>query len=656
MQKRKWALVLALVLLACGMLAACSKPAETAATEAPVVTEAPDAAATEAPVAETPDETKVPEGEPEAIAYSQSPFLDGKDLPPLEERLPLVPKLVNETDASQLELQVGKFGGNLRFAFAQPEWNPDIFGACNEPLINTIGLLGTEYTGNVVESYEMSEDQKTFTFKMREGLKWSDGEPVTMEDIRFTYEDFLLNAELNASMPAKYCSAGKASGTPMQLNIIDDWTFQLVFDEAYGAFPVRIAIQGWVGYTDLLKPAHYLKQFHKDYAEADALAKLVADAGFQEGEWFNLFNLMDVTNWEITYEQALGFPCLNPWIITELGTQNAKYERNPYYFKVDAAGQQLPYIDTLENTVVANQETLSMAIIAGQVDALRESASMSNIVSYKENEANGNYTAYLYSSHAQQGHITINQTYADDTWKSVVQDVRFRRALSMAIDRDEIIQSVFYGQADVPSKLNDGKFDVAAANALLDEMGMVVGADGYRTAPNGEKFEFNFDVTARVAETIPATELYSTMFQDNLKVKSPMKTIENSLAGQRAAANELMASVERCEAYWWQGNMRWNQSFTTWYTWYTTNGESGEEPTQEVKDLFEQLTIVSSGAATEGYAAWEKLEDLYREWVYSIVVVENPKQPMILNSNLGNVPQNITTMGANFMMEQMYYK
>ena len=131
--------------------------------------------------------------------------------------------------------------------------------------------------GNVLKDFEVSADHKVFTFHMRQGLKWSDGEPVTTEDVRFVYQDIFLNSALTQSFPTRYRTGGVPDGAPMQLEVLDDTTFRITFASAYGSFLRQIAIDGWVGYTELIRPTHYLKQFHATYTPG-----LPAD-------WWNLF-------------------------------------------------------------------------------------------------------------------------------------------------------------------------------------------------------------------------------------------------------------------------------------------------------------------------------------------------------------------------------
>lgn len=393
---------------------------------------------------EEPEESK----EPEKVVYKQSPYLEEKDLPPVEERLPKEPKIAYEMP-EEFDMEIGTYGGTYRSAHSAAEWDPDVFCAANEALLGTPGALGVEITGNVLKGYDVSADQKEFTFYLREGLKWSDGEPVTTEDFRFVWEDVINNSELTPIFPSWLNSAAKADGKPAVFEFLDEYTFKVRFDEPYGGFPVRIAIRGWTGYTELLKPAHYLKQFHKKYADANELEEKIKEVGLQPGEWVSLFHDKDIVNWELFSTKAIGFPALYPWLLTKRADNMSEMERNPYYFKIDKAGNQLPYLDKIVSYQLQDNEMVNMKIIAGEVDYSQETALM-KLSLYKENEKNG-YKVYLSRQHVTPADIFLNLTYEDTVWRQVVRDIRFRKALNMALDRQEIIDSIYYGFAEPTS-------------------------------------------------------------------------------------------------------------------------------------------------------------------------------------------------------------
>jgi len=606
--------------------------------------------------------------EVEAVSAKQAPDLqqlvkDGK-LPPLDERLPRSPKVLsqarNEVPVGELDFTVGKYGGTIRTVQPSPNWQPDLFVACDEPLCAAPGILADGVGGGVAESFEVSQGGKVFTFHLRPGLKWSDGEPMTTEDVRFTYEDFLTNTDVTPTIPAWMKTGNTAKGDPLVVEIIDDYTFTVNFTEPYAGFPAWLAILTWKGYTELVKPKHYLTQFHVKYTKLADLEPLIKAESLAAGEWWTLFNRKDITNWELCNERAPGFPNCQPWGVTEVGTTFSKYQRNPYYFKVDEAGNQLPYINDMISAVVQDVDMSQLKVIAGEVDFLREDATLDNYALYNENADKGGYRIQLLNMHVSPIDVSINQTIADDTWRLVVQDVRFRKALSLATDRETIIDSLYFGMAELPL-LSPSDYDPDEANRLLDEMGMDKrGADGFRLAPNGKPFEIPFMVSMDASDIVPATELMVENYKE-VGVNASMKVLEGTLRGERWAANEQYVRTHwhHFPELWWGAlwdampGAGWGR---LWQLWFDTKGEQGEEPPDDVKEFMRlmNLSIVVAGQDREdAIAGWKKLQ---YDNVYCIVVVERVKYPLVVNKNLGNVPTEGFAISANFSLEQMYYQ
>ena len=277
-------------------------------------------------------------------AYNEAPMLaqrvEAGELPPVEERLPENPRIAHEILDEYLDYECGNYGGTMRLITKAVNWDADVFVGNDEALLTMASANSGDVTPNVVEDYQVNDDQTEFTFTIRKGLKWSDGEEVTMEDYRFGVEDFVLNQELTPVVAAYMRDGGTSAGDPFTFEIIDDTTFKLIFKQPYGGFAVHLSITGWKGYSDLLKPAHYLKQFHKGYAEEchgslEAYYEFLQPFGTimgyddvsQDDAWTYIFNQVDMTNWECTdpmdaltseYFQGLietNFPHLYPWVM-----------------------------------------------------------------------------------------------------------------------------------------------------------------------------------------------------------------------------------------------------------------------------------------------------------------------------------------------------
>lgn len=654
-----------MIVIAALMFTACAPAAAPTPTAAP--TEAAPAEATP-----TPAPAAAPAAPP--TKYQEAPMLAelvkaGK-LPPVDERLPEEPFVVGPgvliTEQDLPDWTPGRYGGTLRGAHFRVNWDPDVFVMMNEPLLIAPGIGVQGIRGNIVKDFEVSEDNTVFTFHLRKGLKWSDGQPVTTEDVRFTYEDVLLNTDITPVFPARMRTGGSTTGDPMKLEILDDYTFRITFSAPYGGFLRQLTIEKWVGYSELLRPAHYLKQFHPKYTPMEQLKPLLQEQNLGEDQWVQLFNLKDCINWELTNRQCIGFPVLTPWMIVE-GPENAlTFERNPYYFKVDTEGKQLPYIDKIVTALVENAEAVTLKILTGEVDFMRETTALAKLPLYKENEEKAGFRVVLLDMHVDPTGLIINRTYNDPTWRAVVNDVRFLQAVSMAINRQEIIDSVYYGFASLPLKTVGeelSQHNLDRANALLDEMGLDKrDADGFRLGPDGKTFTILLEHAAHAPDIPLVAELVAEHLKD-VGLKVLVKQIDPQLWGQRANANELQATMI------WTDDQGWDDRWTRlalcqgggsrlWCLWDETAGQQGEEPPEWAKkglELNAQRWATIPGSEEYNQIVEQELA-WHRENLPIITIVENVKYAMIASRKLGNIPSSGYAIAANFSGEQFFFK
>ena len=615
------------------------------------------------------------------VTLKQSPFLDARvesgELPPVEERLPKVPKLTNDIPAAKMDYQIGQYGGTIHLVTSQPNWDADCFVMNNTPMLNSPGVEGLEVTANVFESYEVSEDQMEFTFKLREGMRWSDGEYVTMEDVRFTMEDLIYNPTFTPAFPQWMRSGASREGTPAVFTVVDDWTFKLTFDVPYGGLVTRLSVNGWRGYTEWLKPSYYLKRYHIDYAtdadkaEWDALCDKYNIPKGEDNTWVLLLTQMNCNNWDSTNpNKAIGFPMLNPWIMVG-STESVKYyERNPYYFKVDKAGNQLPYIDKIESKYVQDMEMVQLAALAGEVDFMRESATMSNVSLYKENEKAGGFKTYMAYCHVTYNDILLNMTYdGGPGYQEMVRDVRFRKALSLALDREEMIDTLNYGYAD-RVLYQDGRYAPDEAEALLQEMGMVKGADGFYLQPDGNPFTILIEVGAESPNIVPASEMVVQFWRD-IGINASFKRIESQLVGQKQNANELQCRIIWTSYPHWPymdyGLSQWGRLWQVWrdniadYTQTKEDGTievisiKGEEPPEEVKAFYRLIDRQNSASLEEAIELYEEIRKSMGENYWFILTSESEKQPLVCNAKLRNITEETYAIGVNFSAPQLWY-
>ena len=589
--------------------------------------------------------------------------VDAGELPPLAERLPNNPLVVGPgllvSLEDQPEWEPGVHGGTLRTAFTSAfGFSGEMYVMNLEPIIAAPGIDVEGFYGNVAESFSVNEDATVFTFTLREGLRWSDGVPVTTADVAFTFNDLYSNEEYGA-FPNKFRSA---SGTPAQLDVIDDYSFSLTFDSPSGGILRDLAITAWTSYNDMIKPSHYLADYHPAHADGDELAAKLADEGLEAGDWPVLFNNVDCPRNHMMREKCIGFPQLTPWLVSELSESGTIMERNPYYWKVDTEGKQLPYLDRLVAQVFGDGEMVNLGAIAGDIDFLY-GTQYSNFPLYKENEEAGNFVTIPLILHADPTALYIQTCNRDPAWHSVASDVRFRRALSHAIDREEIIDVVYLGLGSVPTWV-PAEFDPDTANALLDEMGMDGrDGDGMRTAPDGSPFNFFIEVSPVRPDMIPVGELMIDHLATYADLRVELRQEDPNVKNERIRNNQTQTSIFWIQTYQWRPGM--NQEYAgssqwcaSWREWLNTGGASGDEPPAEVKRLYE---ILVARKATIPYseadlALVDELFQLHYDNVWILPMIENVLRPTIFNADFGNIASGGTQMGASRAGEQFFYR
>jgi peptide/nickel transport system substrate-binding protein len=736
---RKTAFLLALVVIATLLLAACGGGATgpagptgpQAKSEEPTAAPAAPAQAEEKPAAE-PTKAEEPKAEPTKAAaptavptaaaaaagdvpsgyynladfaaktgakfekYGEAPMLADRvakgDLPAVEERLPTNPLVYRTMD------KVGQYGGTLRFdgINIDQDWHLRHINSANlieMPADAAWDAVSTVYGApqqpGIFEKWGMNEDGTKFTATIREGLKWSDGTPVTTEDVKFRINDVLLNKELNPT-PMPWLTWG---GGETKLEVVDDRTFGLTFAKPYGSF-IEAEIRMWPGtFYKMMYPAHFLKQYHKDYVpEDELLAKMKEEKYTSIGEWPQFFGtktaLFGVDNPYM--DNGKPFPTLNPYVFVEdQGNGNMLLERNPYFYMVDQEGNQLPYIDKLQRNYVSDAQMQDMNIVQGKTDMSCMSIGIDSYPLYKENEANGKYKALLLNAWQDQIFImgfndyagikpleltsvgkTQIETPAEDSaydpgLSEVYSDLRFRQAMSIALDRKAMNEALFLGKgrpAQVAPRpgtpfYEEGmeeawaQYDPDKAKALLDEMGMKdVDGDGWRERPDGKKFSMKYDYFVITGASTPGSEL-AKRYWEEVGVKVDLKLVDvqywwgvlqpNNI--NEATTWWLAGSGANLLQDWFLGpsmlNPLWNN-----YTRY--KGLVSDEDWQkileyvpewqrEMQDL--KLALKSEPDEQKRIEIGKRMWELQRDNLAVIGVATDTKTPMIVSEDLDNV-------------------
>ncbi|BBE31499.1 peptide ABC transporter substrate-binding protein [Tepiditoga spiralis] len=603
-------------------------------------------------------------------SYSESPMLMERvkngDLPSVDNRLPIHPKVVKVRE------EIGKYGGTLHISKGN-----EMRALLVENTIESTGPIPVFdeklVEGNVIESWKVMDNGKKFLFTIRKGLKWSDGYPVTTEDVRFTLEDIYSNKNITRIFPDWLVKGGEK----VKLNIIDKYTFELDFKEPYGLFLLQLQSIARGSYHFFINPSHYLKKFHAKYTSMDKLKPLLEKEKLDEKSWGKLFQ----RKWQSSpwnHRKDIGYPVLDPYVVVEKPSDNVTiFERNPYYFKVDEKGNQLPYIDKVRYESISNQELMNMKIMSGELD-FTINTSLGDLALYKANEEKGKYNTVLVpiKSINTKACYFPNLTYEDKTWRKIMRNPEFRHALSLAINRDEINELVYYGFG-TPSQACDApgspfveksfrnayiKYDPKKAEEILDKIGLSKkDKDGWRIGPDGKPFTINIEFFQVNPSLVPTTELVASYWKD-IGIKTEMKVIDGGLWYQRQGANKTTMSV------WHEDASRPGNPFfffvpyeminwgPAWRTWFTTNGKEGEEPPLEVKKLFEYYNKFTSTISNkERIEFGKKILKSQSENLWVIGTVNNIPIPVIINKHLKNVVNGLDPQWGPSMEEQYFF-
>lgn len=587
--------------------------------------------------------------------YHEAPILAQRvtagDLPPVTERLPENPRVIEPLE------QVGEYGGAWNMALTSTGALVHLPRAIGyEPLV--AASADTALIPNIAESFEASEDATEYIFRLRQGMKWSDGHPFTADDIMFWYEDVLLNSELTTAVPTWLMSGGE----PVVVEKLDDYAVKFTFTQPYGLFLTRIT-QG-AGAPITQHPKHYLSQFHVNY-NPEGIAQLVAQEGVTD--WVQLFqtkgSVIPGTAHDARWMNT-DLPTLNAWVITQpVGTgQRAVVERNPYYWKVDPEGNQLPYLDRVIVSLVEDAELVLLRGMAGEIsfqDYLI--ADPRNVAVLVDNQEQGNYRFFEFVSAASNMHaLYFNLTHRDPVKRDIYQNKDFRIGLSHAINRDEIIDLIYLGLCE-PWQLGPRpetaytherlakqytEYDVDLANQHLDRAGFTErDAQGYRLGPDGNRLSFAFEVATQFPNQVDTAELLQVYFRE-VGVDMQIRAIERSLFGTRTLTNEHdVASFAAVNGYLHDPTILFPYSDSSyfavaWARWFTNPSDPvAEEPPAIVKEQRELYRQIETTADPDRQVElMMQLLDISADQFYAIGICLPTGRPSIVKNYFRNTP------------------
>jgi peptide/nickel transport system substrate-binding protein len=583
-------------------------------------------------------------GAPGAM-YREAPMLRERvkegALPPVEERLPDNPPVVKCLE------RIGVYGGEMNTVTMIAGWLVEEMYMVWEPMLR-FAPDGVTVEPNLVKRWKLADDARSITLTLRKGMKWSDGVPVTMEDVLFAYHDVIMNKDITPVPSPNFMVAGE----PMELEALDELRFRLSYKEPYGA--VLYALIHTVTEASMIQPQHYLKKFHARYSDEEDITALAKKRGFNS--WFELFRDVNHSTRRTSGQCPPDYPTLSPWQVADApATGHVILQRNPYYWKVDSEGNQLPYIDRIHSQYVGNPVARTLKYIAGEVDFA--SNPLENVPVLLSNQIRGKYSVRMWVEN-QGTRVTyfLNQTYPDPQLRELFRDRRFRIALSHGINREEINEILYFGKC-IPRQYTVNRacsffepefetsyatYDPERANQLLDEIGLKrKGPAGWRHFANGRQVALA-PVVIEGGFRPEMTELVSDYWAD-LGILLAWRVVDGELVQTKLMGNLLDLAIypgdEATDIGVITGRLMQLRLWAPlWEDWFISNGSRGEEPPDEIKELYNTwLQLRQTGDADQRVRLGKKLVRSQAENLYGIGAVGGTIAPIVVTDRLHNV-------------------
>ncbi len=567
-------------------------------------------------------------------------------LPPVDQRIPDEPSVVKGAD-----FKPGQYGGKLRMLMGRAK---DIRMMVVYGYARLVGYNKRyDLVPDLLKSVDI-EDGRIFTLTLRKGHKWSDGQPFTSEDFRYYWEDVATDEVISPYGPPK---ALLVDGKKPVVDIIDETTVRYTWQQTNPFFLPALA-----GASPLYiyRPSHYLKQFHGKYVEKAKLDAKVKKA--RKRDWRALHFSVD----RQYRNDNLDLPTLQPWMIaTAPPSDRFIFKRNPYYHRIDSYGRQLPYID--ESIInISSGKLVAAKTGSGEADLQARGLQFKNYTFLKRGEKRNGFTVrrWLTARGAQMA-LFPNLNANDPVWRKLLRNPDFRRALSMAINRREINEVVFFGLAlegnntmlpesplfDKSHQQRWAKYDLREANRLLDKAGLTKRDDqDIRLLPDGRPLEIIVETAGEDSDQADVLQLVTDSW---LKVGIKLFTkptrrevlrrrslagatimsvsfgLENGVASNTSSPGELAPTQD--------GQLNWPK----WGMHFQTSGQGGEAIDLPAAKRLLELNEAWGVATTSEQRTeiWKEMLEIHADQMFTIGLVSGVVQPVVVNNRLRNVPE-----------------
>ena len=586
-----------------------------------------------------------------ALTLKETPFfqadVEAGKLPAVAERVPANPSVVRFDGTAK---RPGQPGSELRTLIGRAK---DIRLLVVYGYARIVGYNEKfQIVPDLAEAFDVKEG-RIFTFHLRKGHKWSDGQPFTASDIDYWWSHVANNKQLSPAGPPRTL---RVDGKLPKFEMVDAQTVRFTWEKANPFFLPRLA-----GASPLFiyRPAHYLKQFHNEFAKPDELKQRLKKA--RTRNWASLHNRRD--NMYRFDNPAL--PTLQPWVNrSRPPATRFQAVRNPFYHRVDEAGHQLPYFDKVI-LGVSNSKLIPAKAGTGEVDLQARAIAFNNYTFLKEHQEAAGFTTHLWRI-AKGAHMALfpNLNSNDPVWRKLFRDVRFRRALSLAIDRSIINEALYFGLAIegnntlLPeSALFEEKFqkqwaeyDPETASDMLDELGLDQrNSDDIRLLPDGRPLEIIVETAGEDTEQIDVLELVRETWAE-VGVKLYVKPSQREIFRNRIFAGETQMSIwsglengvatadvsPKDLAPTSQQQLQWPK----WGQYFETSTAAGEAP-----DLDPVLQLMALNAAwmtatekSKRTEIWKKMLAIHADQVFTIGIISGVRQPVVVKNDIVNVP------------------